>query len=418
MPRNRILPNFFDSSPSLKLIHRWNRKMAFVFINVYFLFEQTARYSVKNNLLLILILVTLILINTKCSSDNPADYTETPTLSTVTMFDGVLFYDGYATTVSEPVPEGIVRVQNSRYVKKIPDSFINSLNKKLDMEIVVKAACDNYDRIGSVFISLINKNEPYDKTRIISQIEVARFITPFMDKNKSPQEVPYKFSIDNLASLMKDKDYSSKYDFWMEFDIFGVPYAANKQIAGCDGKNYTFYGTVKLTSSEAAIAAKSQKLLPIASYTYLNNYKNTDEIGKTVRSFSVDLTSTVKNAKLYLITSNHGANSGGEEYNRRDHYIYFDNKQISVYKPGGKSCEPFRTYNTQSNGIYGTKARTDSEWSSFSNWCPGDVIPIRTYDLGDLESGRHTFKIEVPDAQFVGKQGEIPLSAYIQGDKN
>ncbi|MEW6508228.1 MAG: peptide-N-glycosidase F-related protein [Bacteroidota bacterium] len=131
----------------------------------------------------------------------------------------------------------------------------------------------------------------------------------------------------------------------------------------------------------------------------------------------MELTSIVKNAKLYLITSSHGANPGGEEYNRRDHYIYFDNKLLSVYLPGGKSCEPFRIYNTQRNGIYGTSARTDAEWISFSNWCPGDVIPIRVYHLGDLEKRKYTFRIEVPDAKFVGKQGEIPLSAYIQGDK-
>lgn len=372
-----------------------------------------AKYGLFVSLLAIFILATA-----KCSSNNPAETTSPPASSSIKLFDGVLFYDGYAATVSEPVPEGIIRIQNSKYVKKIPAGFISGLNKKLAMRVIVKAACDNYDRIGSVFLSLINKNEPYNKSRIVSQIEIARFITPFMDKNKSPQEIPYDFAIDNIATLLKDKDYADKYDFWMEFDIFGVPYAANKQIAGCDGKNYTFYGTVELISKDKAEAQKSQQLLPIASYVYLNNYKDTDMIGKTIKSFSVDLTSPIKNAKVYLITSNHGANSGGEEYNRREHYIYFDDKLVSSYKPGGKSCEPFRIYNTQSNGIYGSKSKTDSEWSSFSNWCPGDVIPIRVYDLGDLESGRHTFKIEVPDAQFVGKQGEIPLSAYIQGERN
>ena len=34
--------------------------------------------------------------------------------------------------------------------------------------------------------------------------------------------------------------------------------------------------------------------------------------------------SKLNDAKLYVITSNHGANSGGEEYNRRNHYIYFE----------------------------------------------------------------------------------------------
>ncbi len=369
----------------------------------------------KNYLSLLSASIILILFVYNCKN-NPAENSVEMKDSSIKIFDGVLFYDGYAETVNEPVPEGVIRVQNSRYVTKIPIGFINGLKQKLEMEVIVKAACDNYDRIGSVYLSMINKDEPYIKSKIVHQIEIARFITPFMDKNKSPQEVPYKYEIDNIASLLKDENYSNKYDFWMELDIFGVPYAANKQIKGCDGKNFTFYGTVTLTSVGDNLKSSNQYLAPIASYVYLNNYKDTDETGKTLRSLPIELTSSLTNAKLFLITSNHGANNGGEEYNRRDHYIYLDNKLLSVYKPGGKSCEPFRTYNTQSNGIYGTKVRTEAEWSSFSNWCPGDVIPIRVYDLDILEKGNHTFKIEVPDAKFVGKQGEIPFSAYIQGE--
>jgi hypothetical protein len=371
----------------------------------------------KKYIYLISIICLIILLIVKCNSSNPSENTDDKSESSLTMFDGILFYDGYAETVSESVPDGVIRVQNSKYVKKIPADFIGSLYNNLKMEVIVKAACDNYDRIGNVYLSLINKDEPYSQASIISQIEIARFITPFMDKNKTPQEVPYTFEIDNIAKLLKDTEYLSKYDFWMEFDIFGVPYAANKQIAGCSGKNYTFYGTVKLTSSKTTEETGSQYLLPIAKYVTLNNYNCTDQVGQTVKSISVEATSPIQNAKMYLITSNHGSNSGGEEYNRRDHYIYFDNTLISVYKPGGKSCESYRVYNTQSNGIYGTSARTDAEWSSFSNWCPGDAIPIRVFDLGNLEKGTHTFKIDVPDAKFVNAQGEIPVSVYVQGDK-
>ena len=60
--------------------------------------------------------------------------------------------------------------------------------------------------------------------------------------------MPYRFQIDNIAELLRDSNYRERYDFWMEFDIFGVPYAANEQIEGCDCKNYTFYGTINLYS--------------------------------------------------------------------------------------------------------------------------------------------------------------------------
>jgi len=372
----------------------------------------------KKYLLLPLFLVAIVLTVVKCNSTDPEDKTEPETeAAPVTIFDKVLYYDGYAETVSEPVPEGTIRVSNSQYAAKIPESFIKSINNKLEMKVVVKAACDNYDRIGNVFLSLINKGEDYDKSKIVGQIEIARFITPFMDKNKTPDEVPYNFTIDNIARLLADSDYNTKYDFWLELDIFGVPYAANQQISGCSGRNDVFYGSLTLTPGAKNSDKPSQYLLPVADYIKLNNYNCTDEVGKTIMSFTNDIPTDLKNAKIYIITSNHGANSGGEEYNRRSHYVYFDNKLIDTYIPGGKSCEPYRQYNTQRNGIYGNSAMTDAEWASFSNWCPGDAIPIRVYELGDLQKGSHTFRFEVPDAKFVGKQGEIPLSAYIQGEK-
>lgn len=125
----------------------------------------------------------------------------------------------------------------------------------------------------------------------------------------------------------------------------------------------------------------------------------------------------LKDAILVLVTSNHGANTGGEEYNRRWHYVYLDGEEVLAYKPGRTSCEPFREYNTQSNGIYGSRVKTDAQWQSFSNWCPGDIIDNRVIAFDYLPAGKHTFKIEVPDAVFKGKDGNFPLSAFILGKK-
>ncbi|MEX0595318.1 MAG: peptide-N-glycosidase F-related protein, partial [Candidatus Paceibacterota bacterium] len=245
-----------------------------------------------------------------------------------------------------------------------------------------------------------------------------RFITPFMNKNISPTEVQYLFDTDNIALILNDPAINDTYDFWMELHVFGVPYAANTQVVGCSGRNDVFEGTLKLISTVETYTHVNQLLSPIVTYSEMNNYQAgaTDIIGQTVRSFNITLNSTVSNAKLYVTTSNHGANSGGEEYNRRQHFIYFDNQLISSYTPGGISCEPFRVYNTQSNGIYGNGPKPLSYWTSFNNWCPGDKIPIRVFDLGNLTSGSHSFKIEVPTAVFANQQGYFPISVYVQGD--
>ncbi|MCB9211744.1 MAG: hypothetical protein H6609_20475 [Ignavibacteriales bacterium] len=367
----------------------------------------------KITLYLTLLLISLSL-QTGCRENQPVENQNDP--KSFTLFNEILFYDGYAETADEPVPDGIYRISNSKYVTRLSDKNLTKIGNKLNLDIVIKAACDNYDRIGNVFLSLINKGEIYNQNGLVSTVEIARFITPFMDKNKSPEEVPYTFDISNIAKILKDTELSSKYDFWIEFDVFGVPYAANEQISGCAGKNYTFFGTLTFSNSEDFKESNNQKLISLSSFANFNNYKNTDVVGQTIRTLEFTTSTSIQNATLYLITSNHGANAGGEEYVRRNHYIYFDETLIDAYKPGGISCEPFRKYNTQSNGIYGRTERSDSEWASWSNWCPGDVIPIRIYDIGNVSAGTHSFKIEVPDAIFVDNQGDFPLSVYIQGE--
>jgi hypothetical protein len=37
-------------------------------------------------------------------------------------------------------------------------------------------------------------------------------------------------------------------------------------------------------------------------------------------------------------------------------------------------------------------------------------------NLGNLSAGTHTFQLSVPDAVFVGSQGYIPVSLYLQGN--
>jgi len=371
----------------------------------------------NTRIILLCAVVIVSIASLTCKKNNSVEEHPESASASITLFDKVLFYDGYAATVSEPVPPNVIRVANARYATRLTDENIARLGGTLRMEITVKAACDNYDRIGNVFVSMMKKGTPYEKNAVAGRIEIARFITPFMDKNKTPDEVPYTFVIDNVARLLTDEGLNGAYDFWIELEIFGVPYAAQTQISGCAGSTKTSYGTLTFVTTKVPEAKAGQELIPIAAFMDFDNYKHTDIIGKTVKSFSITTAAAVRQAKLYLITSNHGSNSGGEEYNRRKHYVYFDGVLLDTYTPGGKSCEPYRKYNTQSNGIYGRNVQSDADWASFSNWCPGDVIPIRVYDLKDVAPGTHTFKIEVPDAKFVAGQGNIPISAYIQGDK-
>lgn len=337
--------------------------------------------------------------------------------TSVMVFDQILFYDGYAPVVNYPTPDGVIRQRNDLYTRKLTDAELLSFGNTLTINVTIGAACDNYDRIGNVNLAFVPKGDPSYVPDEVTRIELARFITPFMNKNISPTDVPYTFTTDNVAKIFKDPVLLAAYDIWVELQVFGVPYAAQTQVAGCAGQIDVFYGTLEFVSGSDPVTDGQNYLQSLNFQNYMNDYEvgASDAIGQTVRTITFDVPSDITDAKFYLITSNHGANSGGEEYNRRFHYIYLDDVLKLTYKPGGVSCEPYRTYNTQPNGIYGSTPRTPAQWASFSNWCPGQEIPIRVIPVGTLAAGTHAFKIHVPQAVFAGDQGYFPISVYLQG---
>jgi hypothetical protein len=334
----------------------------------------------------------------------------------ITLFEDAVFFDGYATVSNEPVPAGVVRLRNDVLTRKLTDAELDSVQNTLKVEVVIGALCDNYDRIGSVALAFVPKGQSKYAVDDVERIEVGRYITPFMDKNKKPDEVPYDFDADNLAPVLRDPELREKFDLWLELELFGVPYAANDEVSGCANRSDVFRGSVTLKSDSSAPAAAFDDLLPLAYKASFNNYERgaSDMLGTTKKTIEFTLAADTTDTELVLITSNHGANSGGEEYSRRDHFVYVDDEQVLKYKPGRTSCEPFRMYNTQANGIYGSAKRSDSEWQSFSNWCPGDVIDTRVIALGALPAGKHAFVLDVPDAEFVGGEGNLPVSLYVQ----
>jgi hypothetical protein len=338
----------------------------------------------------------------------------------LTLFDEVVFYDGYADVVSEPVPAGVQRLRNDLFTRKLTEQELAAIQNTLRVRVVIGALCDNYDRIGSVALALVPKGESSYDASDVARIEVGRYVTPFMDKNRQPDEVPYVFTAHNLVPVLHDAELRSEFDFWFELELFGVPYAANEEVSGCANRNDVFRGTLILDSDSTATRVAFDDLISLAYKQPFNNYRQgaSDAIGTTRKTVEFELDAATADTQLVLITSNHGANSGGEEYVRRDHFVYVDDTRELTYKPGRTSCEPFRMYNTQANGIYGASPRSDSNWQSFSNWCPGDVIDTRIIPLGPMSAGRHEFVLDVPDAEFVGGEGDFPFSLYVQSRRN
>ncbi|CAH0285752.1 peptide-N-glycosidase F-related protein [Chryseobacterium sp. Bi04] len=336
--------------------------------------------------------------------------------TTTNVISQAVYYDGYAATVSTPVPSGLIRLNNARYARKLTDTELDSFKATISMKVTIGALCDNYDRLGEVFLALVPKNQPTYTINDanVKRIEVGRYITPFMNKNRTPTQVPYTYDVSNLYSIFHSTELRNMYDIYMELDVFGVPYAANNEVAGCAGRNDVFSGTLTFTSTNTGTATDYNTLVPILTYNRLNNYNSTDVAGETVRIVSFNLPTPVTNARFFVISTPHG---NPEEYNRRQNYTYIDDVQVLTYTPGGTSCEPYRVYNTQANQIYHSTPQTTSWWTSWNNWCPGSSVPTREFTLSSLAAGNHTLKHTIPTAVF-NQEGEVNLSVYMQGKSN
>lgn len=361
-----------------------------------------------------------------------------------TIYDHYSYYDGYLVDkIPEDAPsaEGVTRLYTYLATTPLSDDLLDALGSRLHLDVTLTAVCDNYDRIANVNLAFIPKGQKtytvtYEPDADPMRFEIARFITPFMDKNKEPREVPYTWNISYLSNLLRDTALREKYDFWLELEIFGVPYAANKEIAGCADCNEVFQGSLQLrTSADPAGPASGTVVAPLVirkgdwcGDRGMNNYndKCTDELGKTVKTWKYDVAEACSDSRVVLLMSNHGAGTNGEEYVRRQHMAWLDApadadfsalEPALTWKPGGESCEPFRKYNTQGNGIY-SYFRSESFWKSYSNWCPGAAIPTRFLETGAVTAGGHSVRIEVPKAQFYGKDGYFPVSMYFIGVKS
>lgn len=349
-------------------------------------------------------------------------------------YNQTVFYDGYltSTVVDADKEDGIVRFTNYHYTRPLDTEAVLNLGQDLQMEVLINAMCDNYDRMGRVMLAFPQSGSATYDPESTERIEIARFITPFMNKNRIPWGVPYIYEIDDVRQILSDSQLLEGRDVWLEVEVFGVPYAANTQVAGCGGHNDVFAASVtfgghlpvarahdRLSASEANVVLTPINVskCEIFGNVNLNNYRPeaTDTIGTTSKTYRFNVDSDLEDARINLILTNHGAAENGEEYVRRQHLVYVDGEIALVYTPGGVSCEPYRIYNTQPNGIYMNTPQDD--WEEWNNWCPGQAVPTRRISLGALKAGEHSLMIRVPDAEFYGADGDFRPSAYLQGVK-
>ncbi|OBX23754.1 MULTISPECIES: PNGase F N-terminal domain-containing protein [Bizionia] len=136
---------------------------------------------------------------------------------------------------------------------------------------------------------------------------------------------------------------------------------------------------------------------------------------------------TLKNAKLYYITTGHGGHAEGDEFTKKENIISFNGEVIKQFVPWRDDCATFRRFNPTS-GVWTEKTtwkgeeieeRIASSDYSRSNWCPGSDVKPEIIELGNIEAGQHTFTFSIPEAQAIENDNinYWMVSAYLVYDK-
>ncbi|WP_034061118.1 PNGase F N-terminal domain-containing protein [Lacinutrix jangbogonensis] len=370
--------------------------------------------------------------------------TKIEVFSSTNIYFDMAFKDG-----SKKLNDSILRLDTGRIiVKKVKLPNYNK-QAKVTVNATLTSNGDPWDKSGSLFIipktadltlldfesgdfDIFSLNETYravksiDSLKYEPNVELIRFMTPFgvghftedeHVKDRKPPYIPHwenevKWSQDitQLLPLLEDAVYIGVFiDVWTK-------------------EGYTI--SVDLDFDESEILNHEKKPQTVISLVntsrYTNGQKMYDDFSKQPLEVDFNANKTYKNAKLHFITTGHGGHAEGDEFVKKEHQLYLDGENIKTWIPWRDDCASFRRFNPTS-GTWKASEFMENDKSedmiassdlSRSNWCPGSQVLPEIINLGDLQKGKHSLKIAIPEAQ-VGTENENNywmVSAYIVYD--
>ena len=363
-----------------------------------------------------------------------------------------LYFDMAFKSDTLQLDDDILRLDAGRVLLKKVKLPKYELQPNVTVNVKLTSNGDPWDKSGSLFVipasadlSLLDfenntltreqfsdafpgiKTVQFEDRTYKPSVELLRFMTPFgvghFNDNErvatlKPVYIPkwedavqWEQNITHLLPLLEDEVYIGVFiDTWTK-----------------QGYNIS----VQLDFEESTIPNHVKKKQEVISVLNTSKYAGAqrfyDAFSKGNLSIDLPVSETLKNAKLYYITTGHGGHKGGDEFTEKENIIKFNSKVIKQFVPWREDCASFRRFNPTSGVWTETttwkgeeiEERIASSDYSRSNWCPGsDVLP-EIIDLGNVEKGNHTFEFSIPEAQAIDgdKINYWMVSAYIVYDK-
>ena len=219
-------------------------------------------------------------------------------------------------------------------------------------------------------------------------IELMRFFTPFgvkkfnhiQLKGKTWQDsVSYRQDISELQPVLSSKE------------LYVGTFIGNYDK---DGHKVSLEITIH---KEEKQSPKNVFLLPLFNTTNVMEMTGQEYATMFDNEKGLEVTFTldreIKNAKLRYITTGHGGWAGGDEFLPKKNTIILDGKEVFSFVPWRQDCGSYRLYNPVSGNF--DNGLSSSDYSR-SNWCPATLTNPIQIDLGNLQKGTHTLRVQIP----------------------
>lgn len=315
---------------------------------------------------------------------------------------------------------------------ELPDSY------NIFAEVVQCSNGDAYDRTGSVFLiptdsvkSFLNgmtdgvselpyfvagNGKKYQGMKAtegyLPPVELVRFFTPFGVRHFN-DKVKVKGQVWADSAYFK-QDVSELRDY-LKKDVWIGAYIANYDKGG-------HYISMKLKyyPDSPVVEEKSDKYWQMPLFCSLNLLEIAGQdyptlFGTDSLTVSFRVPEKVKNIQLRYISTGHGGWGGGDEFNQKNNEIWIDGKLAFSYTPWRTDCAVFRNSNPASGNFWNGLSSSDL---SRSGWCPGSLTNPVFIPLPELEPGKHTLKVAIPQGEKEGSSESYwCVSGVILGEK-
>lgn len=288
-------------------------------------------------------------------------------------------------------------------------------------ELTTQSSGDAYDRTGSIFIipqdsitlyDALTKgieNIPYFTSKKENKyqgmiatphyspvVELIRFFTPFgvghfndrvqIDGLEWQEEVYYKQEITDLKPFLQGD---------VLIGAFIGNYDGGGHLLSLDLKAYPGDYVNQITTQRQWTLPlfNTCNVMEMAGQNY-PHFFDTDTL-----SVTFEIPEGVNKLRLRYISTGHGGWGGGDEFNPKPNSIIIDDTIIYQYTPWREDCGRYREWNPVSGNFWNGLSSSDL---SRSGWCPGTATQPTYIFLDNLEPGRHTIKVAIPQGQAEG----------------